>query len=205
MFETEGTEQAQRLAAFIETKQFEPITQRVPYYHMGATITDAVLQAGLNYRHVVYPRVFRLLTEFSDYKSTCDFIILMQTIPLPELIGWNNQKKLQLIQDISWLFYNNNIENETQLAAWLNEFKSKQQLLALNGVGPKTVDYLKMLSGNQAIAIDRHLFGFLRLAGIFTDSYQEASIIYNKAAKLLRMSEYELDRKVWLYMSAAKT
>lgn len=205
MFETEICQQAHRLAAFIETKQFEPVTQRTPYYHMGATITDSILQAGLNYRHVVYPRVLRLLKEFSDYKTTCDFIILMQTIPLSELVDWNNPKKLQLIQHISWLFFNNNIENETQLAAWLTKSKNEQKLIEINGIGPKTIDYLKMLTGNQAIAIDRHLFSFLRLAGIFTNSYQEANAIYRGTAELLRMSEYELDRKIWLYMSETST
>ena len=41
---------ATRLVNFIQTKEFAPVTQRKPYYHMGATITDAILQAGLNYQ-----------------------------------------------------------------------------------------------------------------------------------------------------------
>ena len=204
MLETEICQQAQKLADFIKTKKFEPVTQRTPYYHMGATITDSVLQAGLNYRHVVYPRVLKLLTKFPNYKTTCDFIILFQTIPLSELIKWNNEKKLKLIQNISWLFFNNGIENESQLAIWLTEGKNRQQLIDLNGVGPKTIDYLKMLSGNQSIAIDRHLFSFLRLAGILTNSYREASILYRRAAELLHMNEFELDKKIWIYMSEIK-
>ena len=201
MFEADLCWHAQRLADFIETRQFEPVTQRTPYCHMGATITDSILQAGLNYRYIVYPRVCRLLAEFSDYKTTCDFIILMQTIPLSELIDWHNTKKLQLIQHMSWLFYDSNVETEAQLAVWLTESRNIQRLIEMKGVGPKTVDYLNLLSGNQTIAIDRHLFSFLRLSGIFTDSYEEASNIYRRAADLLSMSEYELDRKIWSYMS----
>lgn len=204
MFETELLQQAQLLANFVQAMQFEPVTQRTPYYHMGATITDSVLQAGLNYRYVVYPRVLKLLTEFSTYKTTCDFIILAQTVPLSDLINWHNAKKLQLIHQLSWLFFESNVETEDQLSVWLDKDDNIQQLMQLNGVGPKTIDYLKMLSGSQTVAIDRHLFHFLRLAGILTDSYQEASLIYKKAANLLHMREYELDRKIWLYMSAAQ-
>lgn len=194
-------EYVQKLADYIISQEFEPITQRTPYYHMGATIVDATLQAGLNYRYVVYPRILKLLTEFSDYKTTCDFIILMQTIPLPELIDWNNNRKLKVIHDMSWLFYNNGIENEDMLAKWLDKDENIYKLKNINGVGPKTIDYLKMLSGKQSIAIDRHLFTFLNMAGIVVNSYQEASILYNNVAEFLHISKYELDRQIWLTMS----
>jgi len=203
VFETEQYNYAEKLADFIRQKEFEPITQRTPYYPMGATITDSILQAGLNYRYVVYPRVAKLLAKFSDYKTTCDFIILMQVVPLTELIEWNNEKKLQRISDLSWFLFNNGIENEDQLAIWLHTCGNIEQLRKVSGVGPKTVDYLKMLSGNQAIAIDRHLFAFLELAGIFNRTYYEANLIYSRASELLGMSKYELDRKVWLCMSNA--
>ena len=204
MSEAELLQQAQRLANFIQSQQFEPVTQHTPYCHMGATITDSVLQSGLNYRHVVYPRVLRLLKDFSSYKTTCDFIILTQTIPLTDLINWHNPKKLLLIDQLSWLFFRANVETESQLSVWLNKGNNIQQLMQLNGVGPKTIDYLKMLSGTQTVAIDRHLFHFLRLAGIFTNSYKEASLIYKKGASLLHMHEYELDKKIWLYMSTSR-
>ena len=191
---------ATKLVDFIQTKEFALITQRKPYYHMGATITDAILQAGLNYHYVVYPRVLKILTEYSDYKTTCDFIILMQVFPLTEIVDCKNSKKLQRIRDLSWFLYNNGIENEDQLAKWLDIEKNISPLRKVDGIGPKTIDYLKILSGNQAVAIDRHLFAFLELAGIFHCSYNEASLIYAKAAELLNISQYELDKKIWLYM-----
>jgi len=170
---------------------------------MGATITDSVLQAGLNYRQVVYPRILKLLKEFPDYKTTCDFIILMQVFPLKELISWRNEKKLERIKTLSWFFYDNQIENEDHLALWMNNKNNLLKLAQIEGVGPKTIDYLKMLSGNQAIAVDRHLFKFLELADITIETYQEANAIYCKAAETLKISQYELDRKVWLFMSKA--
>ena len=201
MLERELCNYAEKLANFIRGKNFAPVAKRKPYYHMGATITDSILQAGLNYHHVVYPRVLKLLTKYPDYKTTCDFIILMQVVPLAELIAWKNSKKLQRISGLSWFLYSNGIENEDQLAKWLDIEENISQLRKLDGIGPKTIDYLKMLSGSQAIAIDRHLFAFLELAGIPHCSYQEASLIYGKTAELLDTSQYELDKQVWLYMS----
>lgn len=182
--------------------QFEPVTQKTPYYHMGATITDAVLQAGLNYNNVVYPRVKNLLYQYSQYRTTCDFIILFQTIPLEDLIEWKNERKLNLIKGLSWFFQDNNIQNEDQLSSWLKNEFNVALLAGIKGIGPKTIDYLKMLSGNQAIAIDRHLFCFLRLAGVVVNSYEEARVIYEDAAKRLCLTDYEIDRKIWLFMSS---
>ncbi|HEY5561573.1 MAG TPA: hypothetical protein VIK72_07410 [Clostridiaceae bacterium] len=58
-----------------------------------------------------------------------------------------------------------------------------------------------MLSGKQAIPIDRHLFKFLELAGIVVKTYEEANSIYCKAAEKLNIKQYELDKKIWTYMS----
>ena len=201
MIEKELCRYAEKLANFIQRKDFAPVAKRSPYYHMGATITDSILQAGLNYHYIVYPRVLKLLTKYPDYKTTCDFIILMQVFPLTELISWKNPKKLQRIKDLTWFLYNNGIENEDQLAEWLTIERNIDQLRKVDGIGPKTIDYLKILTGEQAIAIDRHLFVFLELAGIPICSYQEASLIYDKTAELLNMGQYELDKKIWMYMS----
>ena len=73
--------------------------------------------------------------------------------------------------------------------------------MQINGIGNKTVDYLKMLSGKPAIAIDRHLFKYLEYAGVVVKSYEEANKIYLYAAKYLNMTFYELDKKIWTYMS----
>lgn len=201
MHEVEICFYAEKLTRIIRQKKFEPVTQRTPYYHMGATIIDAVLQAGLNYEHVVYPRVRNLLTKYPDYKTTCDFLILMQVIQLPELIDWKKGCKLERIKDLSLFLFNNNIEDEDELAEWLGKEEHITQLRLIRGIGPKTVDYLKMLSGVQAIAIDRHLFAFLEIAGIINRTYEEARMIYDKASELLGVSQYAIDRQVWLYMA----
>jgi hypothetical protein len=201
MLEQDIIKYSDKLAKFISTKNFTPITPRTPYYHMGATIIDSILQAGLNYQYVVYPRVHKLLQDFPYYIKTCDFIILMETFSLIKLINWQNEKKPLLIEKIAWFFFEQKIEDEDTLADWLNSDENIKLLSKFKGIGFKTIDYLKMLSGNQAIAVDRHLFKFLNDAGIMVQTYQEANQIYSKTAEILELSKYELDRKIWLYMS----
>lgn len=180
---------------------YDEITQRTPYYNMGATITDSVLQAGMNYSSVVYPRVLNILKKYSDYKTTCDFIILFQAIPIEEIIQWKNQRKQKTICELSWFLYNNGVNTEGDLAEWLKNNSNKEMTLKIKGVGRKTVDYLKLLSGGQAIPIDRHMFQFLKMAGVYTSDYNEASRIMCKTASFLKIGESALDRIVWKHMS----
>lgn len=180
---------------------YAEITQRTPYYNMAATLTDAVLQAGMNYKSVVYPRVYNILNKYSDYRTTCDFIILFQTIPIEELIQWKNKRKQNTICQLAWFLYNQNVNTEDDLAKWSIDDKNAEKLLEVNGVGRKTIDYLKLLSGQQAIPIDRHMFQFLELAGILTSDYKEASAILRKTATVLQIGESVLDKTIWNYMS----
>ena len=184
---------------------YDDITQRTPYYNMSATLTDSVLQAGMNYKSVVYPRVYNILKKYTDYKTTCDFIILFQTIPLEEIIQWKNPKKQATIRELAWYLYNNNVESEDDLAVWLLNDENAERMLEIKGVGRKTVDYMKLLSGQQAIPIDRHMFKFLEIAGIVTSDYLEASKILRKTALELNLGESVLDKTIWDYMSKKDT
>ncbi len=175
--------------------------QRVPYYNMPATITDAILQAGMNYKRVVYPRICNILTKYADYKTTCDFIILFQTYPIEKIINWKNINKQNTICELAWFLYNNNINDEKQLAVWLKSEINQESLLKIKGVGYKTIDYLKLLSGQQSIPVDRHMFQFLEMANVITKSYREASMVLKKAAEQLKLSESLLDKILWNYMS----
>lgn len=180
---------------------YAEITQRTPYYNMAATLTDSILQAGMNYKRVVYPRIYNILNRYADYKTTCDFIILFQTISIEEIIQWKNKRKQDTICELAWFLYNQNINTEDDLAKWILNDRNADKLLEINGVGRKTVDYLKLLSGQQAIPIDRHMFQFLELAGILTSDYKEASTILRKTASILQIGESVLDKVIWDYMS----
>lgn len=60
---------------------------------------------------------------------------------------------------------------------------------------------MKILSGTESLAIDRHLFKFLELVGIPKYSYEETKLIYEKTAKSLNITAYELDKLIWSYFA----
>lgn len=97
--------------------------------------------------------------------------------------------------------YNCNINTEDDLAEWILDDGNAESLLEINGVGRKTIDYMKLLSGQQAIPIDRHMFQFLEIAGVLTADYKEASRILRKTASVLEVGESVLDKTIWNYMS----
>lgn len=75
--------------------------------------------------------------------------------------------------------------------------------MALDGIGYKTVDYLKLLSGLETIPIDRHLFKFLKDSEIPITTYYDASYIFKSVAKELNIEERLLDKIIWDYMSSS--
>lgn len=159
---------------------YQEVSQRTPYYNMAATLTDAVLQACMNYRNVVYPRVRNILNNYALYKTTCDFIILFQTYPIEKIIQWKNEAKQNTICKLTWFLYGCGVNNEEDLAKWLLIEENQKELLKIKGIGFKTVDYLKLLSGQQAIPIDRHMFQFLEMSNVITNNYKEASLLLKK-------------------------
>ena len=172
------------------------------YNHMGATIVDSVLQAGLNYYTIVFPRVEHLILTYPYYRTTSDFLILINSMPLRDIIHFDNTAKSWSIFCLAWFLNNHGIQTEKEAAVWLKSESNTQCLLGIKGIGNKTIDYLKGLVGiRESIAIDRHLFGLLKLAGIEYNDYKEAHDIYSQAAYLLDCDPYCLDKSVWNYMT----
>lgn len=177
--------------------------ERKPYNNMVATLSDAILQAGMNYKTVVMPRISDILYRYSNFTSTCDFIILFQTVPIEQIIKWKNKKKQNTLCNLAWLLYNEGVNSEADFRQWGRASENEEKLLALDGIGYKTVDYLKLLSGLETIPIDRHLFKFLKDSEISITTYYDASYIFKSAAKELNIEERLLDKIIWDYMSSS--
>jgi endonuclease III-like uncharacterized protein len=199
--------QIDTLAQFIQfvRPSFTPFCNNYNYNHMGATLTDAVLQAGLNYKTVVYPRVMNVKENYSTYNTTSEFIKLINIVPLERVIKWSNSEKVNRLRNLIYFMAENEIENEIILAEWLNENNNIEKMLELKGIGPKTVDYLKKLIGMSSIPIDRHLFKFLEIAGVETQCYSHANHLYSEVSKILNIDKVELDYNIWTLMSSIST
>ena len=83
--------------------------------------------------------------------------------------------------------------------------RQRRQLAAVHGIGPKTIDYFKILCGEQdTAAIDMHLTRFLEQAGVRVTSYEQAREVIAAAAAELEVSAAQLDHSIWTYMSKSK-
>lgn len=197
---------AKSLAQYISTlSDFSYVEPDIPYNHMGATISDAILQSGLNYKTVVKPRVDEILEKYPDAKTTSAFLRILNEIGPNKLLRWQDSEKPNRVLELVNLFIAEGIENEKQLEIWLKDKKHIALLEKVRGVGNKTIDYIKLLSGSRSTsAIDRHLLGFISEAGISVNGYSEAKDVINGTADLIGRDKSLLDHSIWKYMSDKK-
>jgi len=169
--------------------------------HMGAIITDGVLQAGIKCETVVRPRL-KELVKYKKAENTSGFYNLYNQKKLENLINFKGKRKIKTIKDIVELFIKEKIEMPADLKEWFLKDKNTEKLILIYGVGDKTVDYFKILSGISNNAIDRHIINFLLKANIKVENYKEAHNIINKTADYLKINESLLDYSIWKYMSS---
>lgn len=123
----------------------------LPYHHMGATITDAVLQAGLRYETTVWPRV-RHVMGIPEAATTTGFLTVLRERGGEEVLRWTHEEKLGRMYAVAELFIAEGVETEEDLLVWLCAGSSDlartaqceanaTRLLAVRGIGPMTVDY----------------------------------------------------------------
>jgi hypothetical protein len=174
------------------------------YKHMGATIADAILQAGLRYETVVRPKIKNIIKIYPEAVTTSAFCQLLKEKGPKIVLGWKDDEKPNRVLGLAKFFLQEGIETEKELSEWIVNESNKIRLLQLRGIGPKTVDYIKILVGLQTVAVDQHLYGLLREAGIESTSYNEARDILNHAADIMGTERVLLDHSIWQYMSNRK-
>ena len=97
------TANALRLKEYIDTiDNFDFIEPEVcPYRdHIGALFTDAILQAGVNYRSVVRPRVESVLMRFPEADTVSAFSKVLDRYGVREVLHWNNTAKIHRMEDL---------------------------------------------------------------------------------------------------------
>ena len=174
------------------------------YNHMGATISDAILQAGTKYETVVRPRIERILENYTGAVTTTAFWQLLEEKGPKTVLRWNDDEKPNRVVGFTKFLLEEGIETEKELATWIASESNKTRLLNLRGIGPKTVDYIKILAGLQTVAVDLHLYAFLREAGIEAANYEDARDILNHTADIMEIERGLLDHSIWQYMSNRK-
>ncbi|MCL5960655.1 MAG: hypothetical protein M1358_15350 [Chloroflexi bacterium] len=169
------------------------------YNHMGAVITDAVLQAGVKYRTVVEPRVGHVLERYPEAGTTSKFLAILQAIGVNIVINWSHPEKPRRLLELTNFLAKADVETVGDLRDWLTQPENCGLLLQIKGIGPKTVDYMKNLVNVPTVAVDRHIRRFVEAAGIATGGYTEVQLVVEFAADLLNVSRPGLDHSIWCF------
>lgn len=198
------TANALRLKEYIDTiDNFDFIEPEVcPYRdHIGALFTDTILQAGVNYRNVVRPRVESVLMRFPEAETVTAFSKVLDRYGVREVLHWNNAAKIHRMEDLVSFCSFHAIETTEDLTYFLNSELGEEQLKEINGIGNKTCDYMKRLLGFDTVAVDRHIREFLVDADIMFDDYFEIKEVVEFTADFMDIARRKLDYSIWTYMS----
>jgi len=193
-----------KLIQFIENKQdFNIIKSNSCFYnsHLGAVLTDIVLQAGLNYKTVVLPRVLRVYKKYNNAYNLTSLVNTIDEIGVERFLDWKNQIKLKRFESIVEYLINNSIQTTDELLLHLNKEPNIESFLSVQGIGNKTIDYFFKLMHVETIAVDRHIVNFLNQAEVNFNNYHSAKRIVEFTADMLNVSRRDIDYSIWNYMS----
>lgn len=190
---------ARRVADFASTEGVPAsyAVRRSTYEHAGALLADAVLQAGLSYRSVVMPRIVRILAEFPEADRISEIRYLIRKGSTAYLLDWQHPTKIERFERVVDFLYREKVDTIEDIHRVLKSDRFCTDLQSLNGVGPKTVDYMACLVGIESIAVDRHIRNFAARAGVNNDKYDFLKNAFCFAADLLSISRREFDAWVW--------
>lgn len=198
------TSNALRLKEYIsqidDFKFIEP--EYCPYInHVGALFTDTILQAGVNYRSVVWPRVAHVLDTFPYATTVSIFAEILENYGTANVLHWSNAEKIQRMNELVLFCLDYQIETSRQLTEFMRYEHNVDMLKDIHGIGNKTCDYLKRLLGFDTVAVDRHIRSFIESADIFCNDYYDIKEIVEYAADFMEKTRRELDYSIWSYMS----
>ena len=191
---------AARRVADYATELGADIQQReigAAYDHMGALLTDTVLQAGLNYKTVVLPRVQSVLTRHPYHDRTTDVMEIVRGGEASAFLTWTHSEKIARFESLATFLHTRSVETVSDLRKQLGDDHFVASVLGLRGIGNKTVDYMGCLAGLDSVAVDRHIRTFAKRAGVAEDDYHFLRAVFCCSADLLGVSRRAFDAWVW--------
>lgn len=183
---------ATELGADVASQEIRPA-----YEHMGALLADSILQAGLNYNSVVRPRIITILARYPDQDRTSTLLNVVYRGETATFLNWTHIEKIARFDSLVRYLGAKSVERTDDLRMFLHDKSFALSLREIRGIGPKTVDYMKCLSGIESIAVDRHVKTFARRVGITETDYDYLKSVFCCAADLMSVSRRQFDAWVW--------
>lgn len=174
-----------------------PVGRRHCYSHIGAVLADAALQAGLNYRTVVRPRIDRIQVLYPQAATLSGVNAVVQREGPGTFLNWHHATKVDRFVRLIEILDGDDIQTVSELRTWLSLRETRGRLLELHGIGPKTYDYVCCISGMDHIAVDRHIKNFVSEAGVSLNTYPDLQVVVSFAADLLGLARRDFDAWIW--------
>jgi hypothetical protein len=165
--------------------------------HLGAILADSILQAGLNYKSVVRPRVMRIMSEFSHVDTTDSLLSIINSGATGSFFAWRHPTKICRFEELVVSIHEIGIRDSSDLRTHLGDDYFCEFLQSINGVGPKTVDYMSCLVGIESVAVDRHIRNYAKRVGVEATDYRFLKGVFCFAADFLEVSRREFDAWIW--------
>ncbi|MFB7277245.1 hypothetical protein ACFCZV_09065 [Streptomyces hydrogenans] len=170
---------------------------------MGAVICDASFQARRKYASTILPRLLQLQAAWPDAVTVRGFQARLATDDLAVAMNFNSPGRVATAHALTHLLAARGVDTRDDLRAWLDHQDNRAALRAVQGVGPKTVDYIGNLVGRSQVAVDVHLYRFAEDAGLPKLSYEQLRAVYEEVAEALGHDDAALEHAVWRFKSQA--
>ncbi|WET51033.1 hypothetical protein PYS58_07805 [Chryseobacterium indologenes] len=193
------------LIRFIENNpDFNIIRSNICFYnnHLGAVLADIILQAGLNYKTVVFPRVLNIYKNYESANDLNGLLNILEQTNISEFLQWKNEIKISRFRSVIEYLLENRISDSYDLSIHLQNPVHANEFLNIQGIGNKTLDYFLKLMNVETIAVDRHIINFLVKANIEFVNYNSAKKIVEYTADILEISRRDMDYSIWSFMSS---
>lgn len=194
-----------KLVNYINTNnEFTFVKSNKCFYnnHLGAVLADIILQAGVNYKSIVFPRVLNIYKSYPDAYSLEGLLNTLSLIEISSFLQWKNEVKLSRYSSLIDFMINNNLQDSYELSDFLQKKNNQEKFLNISGIGNKTLDYFLKLMHVETIAVDRHIFNFLDKANVlYNNDYHIAKKIVEYTADIMSVSRRDIDFSIWNFMS----
>ncbi len=171
--------------------------------HIGSVIVDAVLQARQSYAKTVAPRVAQFERDYPAAATLVGFREFLATEDLGAAVRWRGAARLSRIGLIADALADFDVESVADLReAFVSEATNaavESRLRKIDGVGRKTVNYLRILAGIDTCAIDMRLKRFAAEAGIEDRSVLHLEAVIAEAARQGKVTQRGIDAAMWAY------
>lgn len=168
--------------------------------HIGALITEAVMQPGESYKIAICPLIERLIRDYPEGKTSSHFMRLLEEISPKYFLNWKENDKPRRVLAVAKCLHELSIETVNELRFIIEDPDFIKSMKDIRGIGNRHIDYLKLMLEIPCEAAQEYLNVFLMKSGVENIPKVEIPAIWEETARLLHKKNSDLLLCVWRYL-----